>query len=153
MLGTFNIVLNTRWNMSLKPFSDKNPSQELFIYLMRVHPELHVLGTTDSNSTSGINRAIGVLPLWKCLITFFYHLDLFCRQYFILVKFKYILPTNLFTAWKLSVSVTVKLLWCGLNIVMIFEKQTQLQYIVLPKRHVMHLWLHKLKGTLSEAQQ
>lgn len=36
-----------------------------------------------------------------------------------------------------------------LNIVLIFEKQTQLPYVVLPKRDVMHLQLHKLKGTLS----
>lgn len=130
------------WKNSLMETNVKN-------YPMRVRLELHGLDTTDSKKHQQNQYSNWVFVFMKTLITFFYHLDLFCRQYFSLVKFKYVIWKSIFVTWKSPVTVAVQLLGCGLNIVLIFEKQTKLPYIVFPKRDKMLLWLHKLKETLS----
>lgn len=135
--------------IALSKFSDENPSWDLSEWESIQSSVIYIWLTPTRTST--INIQLGSLPLWKVLIMLFYHLDLFWRQHFILQSCQIQIwhtKTSVYYM-KSPVPVTVQLLWCGLNIALIFAKQTQLPYIVVLKRDIMHLWLHKLKGTLS----
>lgn len=125
--------------------SDENPSWDLYEWESIQSSFIYIQLTPTS--TNVINISIGFFAFMENFDYVLLSHGFILKLFFLQSCQTQICHTIYYM--KSPVPVTVQLLWCGLKIALIFAKQTQLPYIVVLKRDMMHLQLHKLKGTLS----
>lgn len=135
---------NARWNIALKQFSDENPSQELSDEDPSKVPWFRY---------NWLQQALveSIQQFGFCLYEKLWLHSFITQIYFQVVFYScqiqicYTRKSVYYLKIPCASHRAATLVW----FVLVFEKQTQLPCIVLPKRDMMHLWLHKLKGTLS----